>query len=68
MGPIDTEMWQPGKVISKNKLTTNHTYLTTTNYGAPLKDDTEEKNDDTKQINYTTTEQSIAHTKSNKWT
>jgi hypothetical protein len=34
-GPIESETWQPGTVISKNKITTNHTYLTTTNYWAP---------------------------------
>ncbi len=52
----------------KNKITTNHTYLTTTNYWAPLNDDTEENDNDIKQINHITTTQSIAHTRSNKWT
>ncbi len=32
---LESEMWQPGKVIS-NKINTNHTYLATTNYWAPL--------------------------------
>ena len=65
---MESETWQPGTVISKNKLTMNHTYLTTTNYWAPLNDDTEEKDDDIEQINHITTTQSIAHTRTNKWT
>jgi hypothetical protein len=32
---IETETWQPGKVIP-NKLNTNITYLTVTNYWTPL--------------------------------
>ncbi len=55
-------------MISKNKLTMNHTYLTTTNYWAPLNDDTDEKNDKIEQINIIPVKQPIVNTKSNKWT
>ena len=46
---------------------TNHTYLTTTNYWAPLNDD-EDEIDEPEQINIIAAKQSIATTKSNKWT
>ena len=46
----------------------NHTYLTTTNYWAPLNDDTDEEKDDIEQINIIPTKQPIVNTKSNKWT
>jgi hypothetical protein len=45
-----------------------HMYLTTTNYWAPLNDDTDEKNDEIKQINIIPVKQPIVNTKSNKWT
>jgi hypothetical protein len=64
---METETWQLDTVIPTNKITTNHTYLTTTNYWAPLHDDTEEIDDDIEQINQITTTQSIAHTRTNKW-
>ena len=65
-GPIESETWQPGKVIS-NKIKTNHTYLATVNYWAPLHDEKEES-EQPKQINIIETKQSIANTKGNKWT
>ena len=65
---METETWQPGTVIPKNKIMTNHKHLTTTNYWAPLNDDADEKDEDIEQINHITTTQSIAHTRSNKWT
>ncbi len=68
MGPIESETWQPGTVISKNKITTNHTYLTTTNYWAPLNDDTDKMNDEIEQINIIPEKQPIKNMKSNKWT
>ena len=46
----------------------NHTYLTTTNYWAPLNDDTDEMNDEIEQINIIPEKQPIKNTKSNKWT
>ena len=54
-------------MISTNKLTTNHTYLTTTNYWAPLSDE-EDEIIEPEQINIIAAKQSIANTKSNKWT
>ena len=44
----------------------NHTYLTTTNYWAPLHDNTEDE-EQAEQINLIAAEQSIANTKANKW-
>ena len=64
---METKTWQLDTVIPTNKITTNHTYLTTTNYWAPLHDDTEEIDNDIEQINHITTTQSIAHTRTNKW-
>ena len=46
----------------------NHMYLTTTNYWAPLNDDTDEKNDEIEQINIIPDKQTIVNTKGNKWT
>ncbi len=54
-------------MILKNNLMTNHTYLTTTNYWAPLNEDKKEINEP-EQINIIASKQSIATTKSNKWT
>jgi len=52
-------------MISQNKIMTNHTYLKTTNYRAPL-DDEEEKEEEKENI--ISTKQTIATTKVNKWT
>ena len=38
---IETETWQPGKVLT-TKINTNHTYLNNMNYWAPLEDNNEE--------------------------
>ena len=65
MGPTEVETWQPGKVIS-SKINTNHTYLATTNYWAPL-DDKIEVEETSEQIKIIETKQSIANTKGNKW-
>ena len=46
----------------------NHTYLTTTNYWAPLNDNTNEMNNEIEQINIIPMKQPIKNTKSNKWT
>jgi hypothetical protein len=54
---------QPEKAIS-NKIKMNRTYLATTNYWAPLQESEEEEN--IKEINTITMEQSIANTTSNK--
>ena len=52
--------------VKLTKINANHTYLVTVNYWALLQ---ETKTDDNvKQINVITTVQSIANTKSNKWT
>jgi len=67
VGPIETEKWLPGEVISKNKITTNHLHLTTTNYWAPLNDEEDDINDD-EHINIITKKQTITTTKGNKWT
>jgi hypothetical protein len=62
---LESETWQPRKVIS-NKVNTIHTYLTTTNYWAPLYETGED--DHIEDRNIPTVVQSIANTKSNKWT
>jgi hypothetical protein len=62
---LESEMWQPGKVIS-NKISTTHTYLATTNCWAPLQEAEEDNN--VEEINQITAVQPIANTKSNKWT
>ncbi len=62
---LDSEMWQPGKVIS-NKVNMIHTYLTTTNYWAPLHQT--EEDDHIEDSNIPKVVQSIANTQSNKWT
>ena len=48
MGPIESETWQPEKVIP-NKINTAHTYLANTNYWAPLHE--AEEDDSTDQTN-----------------
>ena len=58
-------MWQSDTVILKNKLTANNTYLTTTNYWAPLYDE-EDKVKKPEQIKIITAKQLIANTKSSK--
>ena len=50
-----------------NKLKTNHTYLATTNYWAPLQDKSEEI-EEPEQINIIEAKQSTTNTNSNKWT
>ena len=50
-----------------SKIKTNHTYLATTNYWAPLHDEEEETNEP-EQINIIEAKQSIATTRGNKWT
>ena len=64
---METETWLPGTVISKNKITTNHSYLTTTNYWAPLNDEEDDISDD-ENINVITKKQTIITAKGNKWT
>jgi hypothetical protein len=59
-------MWQPGKVIS-SKIKTNHTYLATMTYWAPLHDE-EDESEQPEQINIIEANQSIANTNGNKWT
>jgi hypothetical protein len=61
---LESETWQPGKVIL-NKENTIHTYLKTTNYWAPLHE--EEDDDHIEDSNITKVVQSIANTNSNKW-
>ena len=65
MGPIESETWQPEKVIP-NKINMAHTYLATTNYWAPLHE--AEEDDSADQTNAIPTAQTIKNTKSNKWT
>ena len=59
-------MWQPENV-QPNKINTSRTYLATTNYWAPLHEETEDDDNDVEQINIINNAQTIAHTKSNKW-
>ena len=62
---LESETWQPGKVIS-NKIKTNHTYLATTNYWAPLHET--EEDDNIEEIKQIKTVQPITNTNSNKLT
>ncbi len=62
---LESEMWQQGKVIS-NKINTNHTYMATTNYWAPLHE--AEEDDNVEEIKQITAVQLIVNTKTNKWT
>jgi hypothetical protein len=62
---LESETWQPGKVIL-NKINTTHTNLATTNYWAPLHKAEEDNN--LEEINQITAMKPIANTKSNKWT
>jgi hypothetical protein len=62
---LKSEMWQLGKMIS-NKVNTIHTYLTTTNYWAPLHET--EEDDHIEDSIIPKVVQSIANMKSNKWT
>jgi hypothetical protein len=66
MGPkIETETWQPGKVLT-NKIDTNHTYLESMNYLAPLDDNNKEQEEE--EINNTKQQPAKLMTpKSNKW-
>ncbi len=54
---LESEMWQLGKVIL-NKVNTIHTYLTTSNYWAPLHE--AEEDDHIEDSNITKAVQSIA--------
>ncbi len=66
MGPmLESETWQPRKVLL-NKVNTIHTYLTTTNYWAPLYK--AEEDNHIEDSNITKVVQSIANTNSNKST
>jgi hypothetical protein len=56
---LESETWQPGKFIL-NKVNTAHTYLTTTNYWAPLRK--KEEDDHIGDSNTTKVVQSIANT------
>ncbi len=62
---MESETWQPGKVIP-NKMNMANTYLATTNYWAPLHK--AEEDDIADQTNTIPTAQTIKNTKSNKWT
>jgi hypothetical protein len=65
---IETENWQPGKVL--NKTTTSHTYPTVNNYWTPLQTnknkDEEEHEEQNHMIN--STQMKINDKESNKWT
>ncbi len=67
MGPQEeTERWQPSQVLL-NKISTNNTYLATTNFLAPLemeKEDNKQSEEDINTINTKATKQ----IKTNKWT
>jgi hypothetical protein len=52
--------------VISSKITTNHTYLATTNYWAPLHK--AEEDDSTNQNNTIPTAQTITNKKSNNWT
>jgi hypothetical protein len=52
--------------VIPNKINTDHTYLATTNYWAPLHE--AEEDNSTDQTNTIPTAQTIKNTKSNKWT
>ena len=60
------DIWQPGKVIA-NKIKTNHTYLATVDYWAPLYDESEE-DEQPEKINQIKETQPIVTSKTNKWT
>ena len=51
----------------ENKIKTNHTYLTTANYWAPLYDESE-VNEQPEQVNQLIDTQPIVTSKANKWT
>ncbi len=68
MGPqLELEMWQPGKV-QLNKITKSLTYLTNTNYWAPLLEKIEESEEEHEEMNAVTSKQPQPETKTNKWT
>jgi hypothetical protein len=64
---IESETWQPGKVIA-NKLNTNITYPAATNYWTPLykNDDKEEPKEEIQKLQQST--KAEQQPKSNKWT
>jgi hypothetical protein len=61
---IETETWQPGKVMT-NKINTDHTFPDSTNYWAPLEDNNKEKQD--KEINIIKQANTEQNPKPNKW-
>ena len=60
---VETEVWQPGKMLS-NKITTDNAYLTATNYWTPLKTGENEEDEETEEANKIDNNQIP---KSNKW-
>jgi hypothetical protein len=65
---IESEMWQPGKVISK-KLNTNITYPAATNYWTPLyENDNEEEPKEEETLMIQQSLKAEQQPKSNKWT
>ncbi len=67
MGPQEeTETWQPGKVLF-NKISTNNTYLATTNFWASLEMEEEDNKQSEEEINIINTK-ATKQIKTNKWT
>jgi hypothetical protein len=67
MGPQEeTETWQPGKVLL-NKISTNNTYLATTNFWAPLEMEEEDNKQFEEEINIINTKET-KQIKTNKLT
>jgi hypothetical protein len=60
---VETEMWQPGKVLS-NKITTDNAYLVATNNWTPLQSNETEEDEETEEANNIVNKQIP---KSNKW-
>ncbi len=66
MGSLrETETWQPGVV--QDKLSTNYTYLETTNYWTPLNNDDGNNTDETEEINMIKELEKTEKLKGNKW-
>jgi hypothetical protein len=67
VGPQEeTETWQPGKVLL-NEISTNNTYLATTNFWAPLEMEEEDNEQSEEEINIINTK-ATKQIKTNKWT
>jgi hypothetical protein len=60
-------MWQPGKVLT-NKTNTNHTYLETMNYWAPLDKNNKEEQEEKEVNSIKQQPATMQKPKSNKWT